>query len=276
MPKMSINDCRLYYEFSGEGRQTVMFSHGLLLSTRLFDAQVEALQGQYRILNYDHRGQGQSEDSNHTIDMDLLYEDAVALIEQMNVGPVHFVGLSMGGFVGMRLAARRPDLVKSLTLIATSAEAEKAKFKYTILNTLVKLFGVKAVTKSVMPIMFGQSFLTDPIRNNERLHWQSRLAANKKHITKSTDAVIFRAPVLSELPKIQCPTLILVGDEDVATPLARAQEIAAKLPQSELKIIQHAGHSTVIEQPEQCNQAIQEFLEKHFPLTNDVPKAAGT
>lgn len=274
MPSMSINDCRLHYELSGEGTQTIMFSHGLLLSTHLFEAQVATFKNDYRILNYDHRGQGQSDESDQRIDMDILYHDAATLIEQLNLGPVHFVGLSMGGFVGMRLAARRPDLVRSLTLIATSAETEKAKFKYTLLNTLVKCFGVKAVTKQVMPIMFGKSFLADPIRRAEREHWQTRLASNKKSITRSTDAVIHRDAVLDEITKITCPTLILVGDEDVATPLARAQEIAARIPQAELTIIEHAGHSTVIEQPEQCNQAIELFLQKNFPAENSFPQTA--
>lgn len=272
MPTMSINNCELYYESSGQGGETLMFSHGLLLSTHLFDAQVAAFEDRYRIFNYDHRGQGQSAQSKHAITMDLLYEDAVALIEKMNIGPVHFVGLSMGGFIGMRLAARRPDLVKSLTLIATSAESEKAKFKYSILNTIVKLFGVHSVTKRIMPIMFGKSFLTDPIRDAERTHWQARLANNNKHIVKSTDAVIFREPVVNELRNIQCPTLILVGDEDIATPLPRAQEIANHLPHAELVVIEHAGHSPVIEQPEQCNQAIDDFLQKHFPIFKDNAK----
>ena len=264
MPSVSINGCRLYYELHGEGTETLMFSHGLLFSTKLFEAQVTNFQDHYRILNYDHRGQGQSDPSETPFDMEQLYADAVSLIEQMNIGPVHFVGLSMGGFVGMRLAARRPDLVKSLTLIATSAETEKAKLKYIILNTLVRLFGVKAVTKQVMPILFGSSFLNDAIRNAERTHWETLLSNNTKHIVKSADAVIYRSAIVEELSKIACPTLVLVGDEDIATPLARAQVIVDAIPNAELKVIEHAGHSTVIEQPEQCNQAIEDFLQKNF------------
>ena len=262
MPSLPVNGCRLHYEITGEGSETLMFSHGLLFSTQLFDAQVTAFQKQFRILNYDHRGQGQSAPSQTPFDMDQLYSDAATLIEQLGIGPVHFVGLSMGGFVGMRLAARRPDLIKSLTLIATSAETEKSKFKYFLLNLLVRLFGVKAVTKRVMPILFGKTFLKDSIRQPERQHWQKRLEKNEKHIVKSVDAVIFRNDIAGELNKIECPTLILVGDEDVATPLSRAKFMASRIQSSELKIIDHAGHSAVIEQPEQCNQAINEFLNK--------------
>jgi len=105
---------------------TVVFGHGLLFSGWMFREQVAALQDTYRCVTIDWRGQGDSP-PGPAYDMDSLAGDAIALIEKLGTAPVHWVGLSMGGFVGQRVAARRPDLVRSLTLLDTSAEHEFAR-----------------------------------------------------------------------------------------------------------------------------------------------------
>src|SRR5262249_18189655 len=105
-----VNGTELWVEDTGSphaGADTIVFSHPLLFPTGLFAPQIAALGGRYRCVAYDHRGQGKSAPSRlRCISMELLYQDAVALIEALGAGPVHFVGLSMGGFVGMRVAAR--------------------------------------------------------------------------------------------------------------------------------------------------------------------------
>src|SRR3954447_15414371 len=121
MATVEVNGTRLFYVDTGPGTsgETVVFSHGLLWGTELFEAQIAALRGTYRCIAWDHRGQGQSDPdlTREDIGIELVWQDAVELIQKLGVAPVHFVGLSMGGFVGMRMAARRPDLVKSLMLL---------------------------------------------------------------------------------------------------------------------------------------------------------------
>ena len=91
----------------------------------MFEAQVAYFSALgFRCITFDHRGQGRSGVTADGYDMDTLSEDAAALIEHLGVAPVHFAGLSMGGFVGMRLAARRPELLKTLMLLETSADGE--------------------------------------------------------------------------------------------------------------------------------------------------------
>ena len=175
MPTLKINDCNIYYEIHGEGTETIVFSHGLLWSGKLFYKQVEYFKSAYKVVVYDHRGQGKSEVTPDGYDMDALSNDAAKLIESLKLGKVHFAGLSMGGFVAMRLAARRPDLIKSVILIETSAQPEPNKAKYTFLNTIVKLFGVNPVANAVMKIMFGDTFLNDSNRKEERDEWKNEL-----------------------------------------------------------------------------------------------------
>src|SRR5438128_2311715 len=104
MPRTTVNGADLYYEDTGSGREAILFAHGLLWSGRMFDAQVAALKGRYRCVTFDFRGQGQSEITTTGYDMDTLAEDAAALIQRLGIAPCHFLGLSMGGFIGMRLA----------------------------------------------------------------------------------------------------------------------------------------------------------------------------
>ncbi|WP_017733590.1 alpha/beta fold hydrolase [Nafulsella turpanensis] len=264
MPYINLQNTSLYYEETGTGPETVVFSHGLLWSAKMFAAQVEQLQSRYRVITYDHRGQGKSKVPASGYDMDTLTEDAAELIRNLNAKPCHFVGLSMGGFVGMRLASRYPQLLKSLVLMETSAQAEPEENipKYRMLNRVIKLLGAWAVKKPVMKIMFGQKFLHDKGRIPLRKYWEKELTSNNKTITRSVEGVIKRKGVEQELKNINCPTLVIVGDQDVATVPAKARFIQQHIPGAELVIIPGAGHSSSIEEPEFVNRTIINFLAK--------------
>ena len=263
MPTIRVNDTHLHYEDSGGPGEPIVFSHGLLWNTTLFAPQVAALRDRYRCIAYDHRGQGRSaDDTRHTIDIDLLTADAVALIGALGLGRVHFCGLSMGGFVGMRLGARHPQLLRSLMLCDTSAEPEPPENlpRYKRMNMAARWLGLRPVVPKVMPILFGKSVLADPARAADRRQWQDALNGNRRSIWRAVNGVLYRDPILPELPKIAAPTLVLVGDEDVATVPAKAQRIAASIANAHLVVIPGAGHSSTVEQPVAVNAAIEAFL----------------
>ena len=260
---LTINGVRLWVEDTGGSGPPIMFSHGLLWSTRMFDAQVATLRSRYRCISWDHRGQGQSDVPKvRAISIEDCYADAVALIEQLGVAPVHIVGLSMGGFVALRLAARRPDLVRSCVLLETSAEAEPAENvpRYRTLNRVAKWFGLRIVANTIMPIMFGTTFLRDPARSVERDAWRERLSRNRRDIWRAVNGVIEREAIMPELGHITAPTLIMVGDEDVATVPLKAERIHAAIRGSKLVRIAHAGHSSSIEQPVHVTAAIEAWV----------------
>jgi len=115
----------------------------------------------------------------------------------------------------------------------------------------------------VMPIMFGRNFLTDPARASQRDEWRGRLIANDKVGTsRATEGVIRRKSIHEELYKIQVPTLILCGDQDIATPLVKAERIKAQIAKARLAIIPGAGHSSTIEEPAAVNAAMLAFLDE--------------
>lgn len=264
MPMLSVNGTELYYEDTGGSGQPIIFSHGLLWSTRLYDPQVDALRGRYRCIAYDHRGQGRSAvPPESVIDMETLYLDAIGLIEKLGVKPCHFVGLSMGGFIGMRLAARRPDLLRSLVLLETSGEPEPLASvpRYTLLNLIARLAGVRPVADPVMRIMFGKGFLNDPNRAEERALWRARLMENRKDVWRAVNGVIKRRGVTAELPSIRVPTLIVVGEEDVATVPAKAERLHQLIPNARLVRLPRGGHSVTVEEPALVNATLGTFLD---------------
>jgi pimeloyl-ACP methyl ester carboxylesterase len=263
MPEIQVNGTTIYYEEEGSGPETIVFAHGLLWSGRLFDSQVEVFKDRYRCIRFDFRGQGRSEVAAAGYDMDTLYEDAAALIERLECAPCHFLGLSMGGFIGMRLAIRRPELLKSLMLLETTAdpEPEENQGRYKMLNFVARWFGLGLVANKVMRIMFGKKFLTDPSRKELSAEWRRHMINNHRvGITRAVKGVISREGVYAQLDQIKAPTLIIVGDQDVATAPAKSERMHARIPGSKLVIISGAGHTSSVEEPEAVNAALEEFL----------------
>ena len=266
MPHLLANGANLWYEERGAGPDTIVFAHGLLWSGRMFDAQVASLSGRFRCVTFDFRGQGRSEVTAGGYDMDTLADDAAALIEALGCAPCHFVGLSMGGFIAMRLAARRPELIRSLVLMETSADPEPAENvpRYRLLGGIVRALGgvgMRLVMPKVMRIMFGRTFLTDPAREAERRLWRQRGMENDRlGVTRALQGVIDRKPIYGELGRITVPTLVMVGDEDVATVPAKAERIRDAIAGARLVVIPGAGHTASVEQPDFVNAALAEFL----------------
>jgi 3-oxoadipate enol-lactonase len=266
MPEIRVNNVTLFYEEMGSGPETVVFSHSYLMSSYHFYPQMQALRHRYRCLAYDHRGHGQSEVTEEGYDMENLYADAAGLIEALDCAPCHFVGLSSGGFIGLRLGIRRRDFVKTLVLMDTSADAEPEENlrRYNMLMFVVRWFGYWPVVGRVMPLFFTKRFLKDPARKEEVKEWRRRLMTNdRKAMIKFGRGIFSRASVYEELHGIETPTLVVVGEEDVAQPVSRAKRIAERIPGAALSVIPHAGHLCTVEEPAAVNAALKEFLSAH-------------
>ncbi len=260
MPFAEINGARVHYTDSGGDGDCVVLSHGLLHHGGMFAAQVAHLEGRHRVITFDHRGQGKSGVTANGYDMDTLSMDAEGLIEALDAGPCHFVGLSMGGFVGMRLAARRPDLLRTLTLLNTSAEAEPAANlpKYKLMNLCARLFGLGSVVGGAMPTMFGKTFLTDPERRTEKALWRKSMASgNRTGVTRAVAGVFAREGCETLLAQIDLPVGIGAGEQDLATVPAKSERIAEAIKGAELVVFRGAGHSSTIETPDQVNALIE-------------------
>ncbi len=243
---------------------TVCFSHGLLFSHKLFAPQVEALRQRYRVVAWDHRGQGDSAvPEGRCISIERVTTDAILLLEQMQLGPVHFVGLSMGGFVGMRVAARRPDLVRSLSLLETAPDPEPRAHLagYRRLSTIGRYLGVRRfLANRILTIMCGASTLANPAMKERVDHIRALLMSNKPSIYKAVNGVLEREGVEHELSQIRCPTLVLRAAEDQAIARDRARQLADGIPHAEWVEPEQGGHSCTLEHPDVITAELSRFL----------------
>jgi 3-oxoadipate enol-lactonase len=241
----------------------LVMGHGLLFSTSMWRFQIEALRTDYRCIAIDWRGQGKTPATESGYDMDTLYDDTAALIEHLDVGPVHYLGLSMGGFVGLRLAARRPELVRSLTLIDTSAGPEDPEkiSRYRLLATVYGLLGMKPLLGQVAPIMFTPAFMDTDAGKAVVRTWTAELATQeRKGVKRAIRGVTDRVALGDEIRTITAPTLVIVGSEDTATPVAKAEAIAAAISGSRLDVLAGVGHVSTLEDPARINACIADFL----------------
>ena len=214
MASINVNGLEVYYTEQGSGEETIVFGHGLLMDTSMWDTVAPQFANQYRVICFDFRGQGKTGDPGEGYDIDTLVKDTSAFIQAISEKPVHYVGLSMGGMVGLPLAARNPDLLRSLVLLDTSAQAEPwwNKIKYAIMTVIVNIFGVKPLVPAMLPLMFGKSTLNNPAKREMITYWKQKLRALKKAIVGPVSGVTKRRDVTVELVNIVCPTLVIVGD----------------------------------------------------------------
>jgi 3-oxoadipate enol-lactonase len=255
MPHINVNATNLWVDDEGAGTP-VLFSHSLFFDSGMFVHQATAFAATHRVIRYDHRGQGRSAPAA-TLDMDTLTHDAAALIEAMGAFPCHFVGNSLGGFVALRLAARRPDLLLSVTILGSSGEAEHRAAEFAPLVQALRVQGAAPHIATLMHIMFGDTFLADPARAAEREHWQGKIAALPDRIADAAHAVVFRSGVLDELAGCRVPLLAIAGAEDHAYGPKEAEN-AARAAGGRAVTVAHAGHSVALEQPHEVNALLAE------------------
>ena len=261
MPHRSINGCEYFYEVHGSGPETLAFGHGFLMTHRMWDAQIDALSDRYRCIVWDWRGQGQSSIPPTGYDVPDLARDVVALLDALDATPCHYVGLSMGGFVGVDLLTHHPEVLRSAMLLDTDAGAESTlhRLKYSAMLETVRRFGYDPVIGRTLPLLFGETFRREHPDALQR--WADRITAQDPvGIVRAGHGIFRRDSRLVDLGTARTPTLLLTGAEDQTTPPERAAEAHAALPNSRFVIVPHAGHSSPIEQPAVVNTHLTEFL----------------
>ncbi len=263
MPMININKSDLYFNDEGSGPETIVFAHGLLQSGWIFRNQVEAFRDRYRCITFDFRGHGRSQITQDGYDMESLTLDVTELIERLGCAPCHFFGHSMGSFVGMRLAIRRPDLVRSLILASTSADPQpRAEIvQYQLMAAFARVFGIRIFMGRLMRTLFGRKFLSNPARAVLRADCRKALMSiNRVGASRSVRAVVHRGSFYRALDRIVQPTLVVAGGDDVAVPVSLVERVHARISGSKFLVIPYAGHTPMVEEPEVLNRALQEFL----------------
>lgn len=262
MPTLQVNGAELHYEDVGSGPRTLVFIHGLMLASESFAAQREAFRNTHRVITFDLRGQGRSEKTRTGLDLDTLTADTAELIERLRCGPCHVVGFSMGSFVAMRLAARHPALVRTLTLIGPSADAEEPENlpRYARLIQFVRWFGPRLVAPRLMKILFGDTYLQSPAVAAERARWLADLQALPRSLHRAAAASAGRRAITAELASILAPTLVISGEEDRPVRPARARAVHLGIAGSRFQSFPQTGHAVMLERPQAFNDCLRPFV----------------
>lgn len=261
MPTAQVNGTTLYYELDGPSEAPVVFSHSLFFDSDMFAHQATALSDRFRVLRYDHRGQGRSAaaGTQDELDMDVLTADLSALLSELDIARAHVAGNSMGGFIALRMAARHPEQTVSGIVMGSSAEAEHRRAEFEPLVEHMKQHGTADVIDTLMYIMFGDASLALDAadeRGNERDRWRSYMLDLDASIGMAAHGVIHRTAVLEELADTEVPLLVLAGETDHAYEQALSERIAQTAPRATSQVIEGAGHSVALERPEAVNAAI--------------------
>lgn len=263
MPYININNNKLYYEEEGKGPESIVFAHSLLFNLRMFDEQVNFLKKDYRCIRFDFPGQGKSAGKEKGYDLNSLTDETAELIKALECENCHFVGFSMGGMVGLRMALKYPEMIRSLILIDTSSEAEPTgnNSRNRLMVWTAKHVGLKVLARRIMHMFFGPEFLRDPEKKELRKTWRSHFLANKPgNISRAAKGVLSGKSITSQLEKITHPCLILVGQHDRLTDLEKAEIMHENLRNSRLIIVPRAAHMSTVEEPEIVNTLIRDFL----------------
>jgi 3-oxoadipate enol-lactonase len=244
---------RLHHRFDGpETAPVLVFSNSIGTTLELWDTQVPAFAGRFRMFRYDQLGHGRSEVPPGPYTVELLARELLALLDEHGIERFSFCGLSLGGAVGMWLGANAADRLDRLVLAATSAFFAPPE-RWTDRAAAVRAEGMASLVDATMGRWFTPAFAGTP------LFRQTFLAVPPEGYAACCEALRdwdFRA----ELGSVSTSTLVLVGSEDPATPPDQAQLIADGIPGAGLEVIPDAAHLLNVERADRFNRAAQTFL----------------
>ncbi|MFN7698254.1 MAG: alpha/beta fold hydrolase [Deltaproteobacteria bacterium] len=255
---------RLFVEVRGEGAPVVLW-HSLLCDGGMWSGQLSALATRHRVINIDAPGHGRSSPTTRGYTLEDCVDALFGVMDAAGVSAAALVGLSWGGMVAMRAALRRSERVRSLILLDTNANAESAEKlpRYRAMAFVARRLGaVPPLLDRLEPIFFSpRTRLERPEIVRE---FRERLAAmDPASIGHAVDCVEFdRRDIRRELVQVRCPTLVVCGVDDVATPIACSEEIVGAIPGSELALVPQAGHLSAWERPEVVTPLLLERLAK--------------
>ena len=260
--KILANDIQINYELTGqENAPMVMLSHSLASSMVMWNPQLASLEAHFQVLRYDMRGHGDSDAPEGAYTLELLAEDAVALLDALGIDSVHFVGLSIGGMIGQGLALNHGDRLKSLALCDTSAiMPDEAQPILQERIAVARASGMADQVDGTLERWFTPQYLQENPPEVEMIRQQ--IAATPLAGYLGCSEALGGLNYLERLSEIKLPTLIMVGEEDPGTPVAASEAIQERIAGSQLVILPSARHLSNIEQADVFNQSLMAFLLK--------------
>jgi len=257
MPVLHLDDIDLHYEMVGEG-QPLLFIHGLGSSGRDWQEQVGPFAGRYQVIVYDVRGHGQSGKPPGPYSVPLFAADTARMLEALGIAPVHAVGISMGGMIAFQLAVSYPELMRSLVIVNSGPELVLQGLG-DWLHALQRFLIVRLLGMRKMGEVLGGRLFPKPEQGELRATFVERWAENDPRAYRTAMRGLVGWSVADRIEEIQCPTLVIVADEDY-TPVATKEAYVQRMPNARLVVIEDARHAVPAERPQAFNAALAAFL----------------
>lgn len=257
--RLRAGDVELQARTDGHEGPWVVLIHALGANLTLWDETARHLSDRYRVLRFDLRGHGGSDAPIGAYTMSRLADDAVAMMDALDIGQAHVCGVSVGGMVAQTLGVRHPGRLLSLTLVDTIDHTPmEAHPMWANRIGQAEAHGMAGMVPSTM-----ERWLTEPFRKQhpdevERISRMLLATPVQGYVGVAQAIVAF--DLADAIGRIHCPTLVVTGDKDEGAPVSMAQSIAQKIPGAKLELLPDAAHLSFIEQPERFHAIFDAFL----------------
>lgn len=260
MPEITRDGARLVYDDDGSG-PAVLFSHSWFCDARQWPQAAAVARAGYRVLNLDNRGHGRSGPHRERYTVWDVADDLIAVLDDAGEERAVLVGLSIGGFAGLRVALRHPSRVQALVL-ADSAAGTQSWSGRAKARALAPVYLTPA-RALVLPIVVRTLFGPTARRKQPDLiaEWRRRFVAqDPRSMVVALDAVVRRDDVTSELGRISQPTLVIVGEEEREPGVSASVAMASRIRGAQFVALPDTGHLSAIESPQRFEAVLLEFL----------------
>lgn len=263
MPIIDVDGTSLHYEEQGDrNRPTVVLVHPILFGSHVFDALAAELASDFHVVRPDVHGHGRS-GYRAPLTIDGITADFHALMESLHLERVTWVGYSIGGMVGMRLAVRHPEAIGALALVATTASAEPPHLREAA-GKLWQLFAAghrEDIVDAALQFFFSPATYREHPELIARYRRDVVERGDVDGIVAAAHAAMERTDIMATIRAIAVPTLVVAGRDDIgAAGPAEAQAIAAAIPGARLAIVEDANHLLALEKSAEFVRLVSTFV----------------
>ena len=260
---LNVNNHRVSYTDEGKyGAPAIIFIHGFPFNMSMWNTQIESLTNYCRVITYDIRGFGNSDAGKEDFSIELFAKDLISLMDALKIDKTILCGLSMGGYITLNAIENYAGRFNALILSDTSCKADTTEAKGKRMKAIesIRNDGVEKYADESIENLFAAESFTNRAKE---------IAAVRKMIVNTSVqslcngllALSMRKETCSILKKIKVPVLIIVGKEDRITPPAAAKFMHEKVKDSFLKVLEHSGHLSNMENSEEFNCQLRSFVE---------------
>ncbi|MDP9070887.1 MAG: alpha/beta hydrolase [Actinomycetota bacterium] len=262
MPRVSLDGTALHYLEAGAADPPVVLLHAFPLHAGMWEPQLEALAGRFRVVAPDLKGFGASDapDDAAAYSMEAYADELAALLDQLQLDRVVLGGLSLGGYVAFAFLRRHRPRVAALVLADTrpGPDTPEVRERRTNQQRQVAEEGTSGVIEALLDGLLSEHTRQEQPAVVERAR---RLMDNPAAgFTGALEAMKRRSDATSELAAIEVPTLVVVGEDDAVSPPSVAEDMCRRIPECRLVVLPRAGHLSSLEAPDAFNEAVGAFV----------------